>query len=228
MKAVLFDLDDTLYPEIDFVRSGFRAVARYLTSRYNLDEDSLYRQMLVLLQEEGRGKVFNRLLDSLDLCTEERVKLLVYLYRAHIPTIRLYEDVLPILEHLRSRQIRLGIVTDGMASVQRRKITALGLNELFDALICTDELGQEFWKPSPIPFKVALALLGMCPSESVYVGNDPAKDFGGPNEIGMVTIRVDRCYQGEVLQNSGGTPSCAKWIVGGLKDILPFIRVKGA
>jgi putative hydrolase of the HAD superfamily len=115
-----------------------------------------------------------------------------------------------------------------MASVQRRKITALGLNELFDALICTDELGQEFWKPSPIPFKVALALLGMCPSESVYVGNDPAKDFGGPNEIGMVTIRVDRCYQGEVLQNSGGTPSCAKWIVGGLKDILPFIRVKGA
>lgn len=225
MKAVLFDLDNTLYPEIEFVKSGFRTLARYLSSRYHFNGDSLFTQMLDILQRDGRGKVFDSLLHNLGLYTEEKVKLLVYLYRSHCPTIHLYEDALATLQHLRRCGMRLGIVTDGMASVQRNKIAALGLESLFDVIICTDELGRECWKPSTIPYKIALDLLQVSSSEAVYVSDDPSKDFLGPNSIGMPTIQVKR----QIQQNMTDViPESArpKFVVKGLEEILPIIGGK--
>lgn len=226
MKAVLFDLDNTLYPEIEFVRSGFRTVARYLSSRYNFNEDFLFTQMLDILQRDGRGKVFDSLLQNLGLYMEEGVKLLVYLYRSHRPVIYLYEDVLPTLEHLRRCDIRLGIVTDWMASVQRNKITALGLESLFHVIVCTDELGQDCGKPSTIPYKVALELLQVSSSEAAYVGDDPSKDFLGPNSIGMLTIHVKRQVPQSMI-NVIPEPARAKFVVSGLEEILPIILQRG-
>ena len=151
MKAVLFDLDNTLYPEIEFVKSGFRTVARYLSSRFDMNEDSLFTQMLDILERDGRGKVFDNLLYELGLYQEERIKLLVYLYRSHKPSISPYRDCVLTFEHLKHWGMRLGILTDGMASVQRNKIAALGLEDVLDAIMCTDELGSEYWKPSVVP-----------------------------------------------------------------------------
>lgn len=226
MKAVLFDLDNTLYPEIEFVESGFGTVAHYLSSRYHFSEDSLFTQMLDIMQRDGRGKVFDSLLYNLGLYTEEKVKLLVYLYRSHRPTIHLFEDVLPTLEHLRNCSMRLGIVTDGVASVQRNKIAALGLENLFDAIVCTDELGGECWKPSTIPYKVALELLQVTPLEAIYVGNDPSKDFLGPNSIGMLTIQVKRQMQQNSMPDVVPEAAGARLVIQGLEDILSLIGGK--
>jgi len=222
--AVLFDLDDTLYPEIEFVKSGFRAAARYLSLRYHFSEDSLVKQMLDILRRDGRGKIFDTLLRYLGLYTEEKVRLLVYLYRSHRPTIHLYEDVLPTLECLRRYGTRLGIITDGMASVQRNKIAALGLNNLFDVIVCTDELGKECWKPSTIPYKIALELLEAPPSEAVYVGDDPSKDFLAPNSMGMLTIQVNRQTYQNLKQESIPEVAAAGFVIKRLKQILPIIR----
>lgn len=147
MRAVLFDLDDTLYPEREFVESGFRVVARFLGSRFDLNESVLVRRMWGLLETRGRGRIFDALLGELNLYTEERLNTLVHLYRSHRPAIRLDESVRKTLRTLRDRGMRLGIVTDGMASVQRKKIASLEVEGLFDALVCTDELGREHWKP---------------------------------------------------------------------------------
>ena len=220
MKAVLFDLDNTLYPEFNFVKSGFKTVADYLGSTYNLDADSLFRQMLDILQREGRGKVFDSLLYDLDLYTQEKVKLLVYLYRTHRPDIYLYDDVLPTLDHLRCHGMHLGLVTDGMASVQRNKIAALSLERLFDVIMCTDELGRECWKPSTTPYKIALNLLQVSSSEACYVGDDPAKDFLGPNSIGMLTVQVNRQTQPNVMPDTLSETAKARFAVKGLEEIL--------
>ena len=223
-KAVLFDLDNTLYPEIEFVRSGFRAVAQYLGSRYNLSENLLVKYMLDVLRRDGRGKIFDTLLHHLGLYSEEKVKLLVYLYRSHWATIHLYEDVLPTLECLRCYGTRLGIITDGMASVQRNKIAALGLNNLFDVIVCTDELGKDCWKPSTIPYKIALELLEVRPSEGVYVGDDPSKDFLAPNSMGMLAIQVNRQTYQNLKHESIPELAAARFVIKGLKQILPIIR----
>ena len=221
--AVLFDLDDTLYPEIEFVKSGFRAAARYLSLRYHFSEDSLVKQMLDILRRDGRGKIFDTLLRYLGLYTEEKVRLLVYLYRSHRPTIHLYKDVLPTLECLRRYGTRLGIITDGMASVQKNKIAALGLNNLFGVIVYTDELGKNCWKPSAIPYKIALELLEARPSEAVYVGDSPSKDFLAPNSMGMLTIQVNRQMCQNLKEESIPKAAAARFVIKSLKQLLPII-----
>lgn len=223
MKAVLFDLDNTLYPEIDFVKSGFRTAARYLHSRYEFNEDTLITEMIDIMQRDGRGKIFNRLLQDNGLYTKERVSLLVYLYRTHRPNIRLYPDALQTLKLLKRHKMLLGMVTDGMASIQRKKIAALGLESLFDVIICSDELGRECWKPSPVPYTVALELLGVSPSEASYVGDDPLKDFLAPKSMGMLTIMVKRRGKRTAISSNTPVPEGFSYTVKRLEEIIPII-----
>ncbi len=226
LRAVLFDLDDTLYPEIEFVMSGFRSVARHLSSRYQLDEKVLLTRMSETLEKKGRGKIFDILLKDLDMYAYEKVRLLVYLYRSHSPTIHLYGDTLPTINRLREKGLLLGIITDGLASVQRSKVEALGLRDLFDVVIYTDEVGREYWKPSVVPYQVALDLLEVESSEAVYVGNDLAKDFTGANRLGMLTIHVNRSTQQACVRAGGVEPSAPDFTVNKLKEILRIVEEK--
>jgi putative hydrolase of the HAD superfamily len=221
---VIFDLDDTLYPEIEFVKSGFRAVAHYLSLRYCLDADALFTKMLGLLRREGRGKIFDILLQELGMRGEEMVRLLVFLYRSHSPTIQLYPDAHPTLSLLRERDLRLGIITDGLASVQRKKVQALNLVEMFDLVIYTDEVGRAYWKPSPVPYQVALNLLAIEPQEAVYIGNDLAKDFLGANKLGVCTVQIERSMQKSCVQTHSTDLSMPKAIVNSLDVVFPFIK----
>ncbi len=192
MRAVLFDLDDTLYPEIDFVRGGFRAAATYLARRTGVRTEALTREMMRALERDGRGHVFDSVLDAHGLRTSVAVQSMLVLYRSHRARLQAYPDVAPTLRALRHKGFSLGIVTDGLASVQRRKVAALKLDRAMDVVVCTDELTGRPVKPSPVAFQVALDLLGADAEASAYVGNDPGKDFGGPKHLGMTTVRVRR------------------------------------
>lgn len=190
MKAFLFDLDDTLYPEIDFVKSGFKAVAAFLKNYTDVTEKELFEKQLFYLYQNGRGKIFNCLLKEYGL-NEQIVPFLVYIYRCHKPNIKLYQGVFGVLKKLKEMNYFTGIITDGMASIQRRKIEALNLINHVDIIICTDELGRDYWKPSTIPFKLALELLNATANNSYYIGNDITKDFIGAKQIGMQTIQIN-------------------------------------
>jgi putative hydrolase of the HAD superfamily len=223
MRAVLFDLDDTLYPELEFVESGFHAVANYLGSRFNLDENSLLTRIKEIFHRDGRGKIFDTLLRDFGMDREEEIRLLVYIYRSHKPTLHAFADSLPLIYRLKENGNRLGIITDGMASVQRRKISALGFSELFDAIVCTDEIGREYWKPSVIPYKVALNLLRVEPSEATYVGNDLSKDFQGANSLGMQTIQLERSSPRECRRTNSADCSKSVFVVNTLDEIWSIV-----
>lgn len=191
IEAVLFDLDDTLYPEGAFVDSGFRAVAGYLAERFGVAADDAVRRLHARLERDGRGRLFDDLLADLGLdAGEEPVRTLVYLYRSHRPRLELPEESHRVLAELRSRGHRLAVVTDGMGAVQRRKMAALGIEPLVDVALCSDELGSDAWKPHSLPYRVTLELLGVVPRAAAYVGDDPAKDFRWPNVAGMVSVQV--------------------------------------
>jgi putative hydrolase of the HAD superfamily len=222
MKAVIFDIDDTLYPEIEFVKSGFTAVTYHLANKYNQDPDLLLSRMMNILEISGRGKIFDTILRDLGVFSEDNVKLLLYLYRAHQPKISLYEDVLPAIDQLRAEGFCLGIVTDGMGSVQRNKIRALELDNLFDIIVCTDEIGPEDWKPSKTPFNIVLELLDTPAQEAAYVGNDSSKDFIGPNELEMMTIQIVR-EEGMHLSGRNINQKNADVVVSSLIDLMPVL-----
>lgn len=192
LQAVLFDLDNTLYPEEEFVTGGFRAVAEFLAKYKNGDADTLQKRMLHLLHAQGRRRVFNTLLAELNLDSPVWLRTLVLLYRSHRPAVQLFPGVEVALAGLKARGLRLGLVTDGAASVQRRKIAALDLDRHMDVIVCTDELGAGCAKPSTVPFEVALTLLGVASNQAAYLADDTSKDFAGPNRLGIQSVQVGR------------------------------------
>lgn len=192
IKAILFDLDDTLYNERAFVLSGFKAVAKYLSEKYGIDPDSIYNLLVESIEHYGRGKNFDIVLKKLNLYDKMLVMKLVEIYRTHTPDISLYPDAREILHKLRELSYKLGIITDGDVKAQMNKINALGLRNFFDCIIVTDKYGIDKRKPNPYPYKLALNLLGVSGKEAVYMGDNPYKDFIGAKKLGMLTIRVLR------------------------------------
>lgn len=191
-KAVIFDLDDTLYPEIDYVISGFRVVSSEISKHYNLDATMVLHKMVDLFKLD-RKNVFNRLLDSLNVqYSDDYIMYLVDEYRNHIPEIRLYEDADYIIKYLYSKKIKLGIITDGYKIAQRNKIKALNIEKYFDCIIITDEWGKEYWKPHRRSYDVAKDILEVEYKEMVYVGDNIIKDFVTPNILGMTTVLISR------------------------------------
>ncbi|HEX9821813.1 MAG TPA: HAD family hydrolase [Methylomirabilota bacterium] len=190
IRAVLFDLDDTLYREDDFACSGFGAVAQELESRGVGRAAALHGMLASIHVTEGREHVLDKLAARLNF-PGDWVPGLVERYRAHVPTITLAPDAVRALARLRGRY-RLGCVTNGWAAVQRRKIAALGLGTLLDAIVVADDHGRRHWKPSPLPFLHCCRLLGVSPAESVHVGDDPERDVRGARNAGIASVRVRR------------------------------------
>lgn len=187
IQALVFDLDDTLFPERDFVLGGFRAAARWAAGRYGASEEASYEALRGWFEGGVRGDTFDRWRLAFDLPTEA-VAGAVEAYRAHTPSITLFEDARDLLPALRGRGYRLGIVTDGYATVQRRKLRALGIEDLVDAVVVTDELGRDFWKPHPRAFHAVCDAMGVLPDTSVYIADNCSKDFIGARKAGLATI----------------------------------------
>ena len=188
-KAVIFDLDDTLFPERDYVVSGMGAVAQSLHERLGRNPRRTLEELCRLFDDGARGNTFDRWLLERELAPEDWVPLMVDAYRRHCPQIAPYPEVPELLGRLRRRH-RLGLVSDGYLEVQKRKLEALGLARFFDAVVFSDSLGRDAWKPDPRPFEAVLKGLRVEASEAVYVGDNPAKDIRGARGLGMVTIRV--------------------------------------
>ena len=174
--VVVFDLDDTLYKEVDYQRSGFAAVCRLIS---DLDGTSVDTDVAGLLKA-GESDVLAEIckLAGLPATTKES---LLWAYRLHEPDIQLSADVNQTIQQLES-YCRLAILTDGRSISQRLKLKALGLGHL--PAYISEEFGAD--KLSPVRFQ--RIMLEMSANRYVYVGDNPAKDFLIPNQLGWLTI----------------------------------------
>ena len=192
-RAVVLDLDDTLYPEAAFVRSGFRAVAAWASERTGVPAEEAEAELVSLFEGGVRGDTFDRWLAARGLGERVRVGDLVAAYRAHAPDIAPDPEAAPLLRGLRADGAALAMLSDGDPGVQGRKLDALGLRDAFDAVVVTGELGPGAGKPSPRGYVEVLRRLGgVPPAEAVYVSDNPAKDFLGSRRAGMRSLRVRR------------------------------------
>ncbi|UCC28699.1 MAG: HAD family hydrolase [Phycisphaerales bacterium] len=191
IKAVIFDLDDTLYPERAYAFSGFGAVATAFKDLLG-DPAETTKQMERLFDSKHRRRVFNELLDRRGLPGDQQlIDRMIDTYRTHRPTITLHPDADRILTHLQGRY-ELGLISDGPSISQWAKIDALGLRSRLDEIIITSDLDPDYAKPHPAAFEQMAKRLDVEARQCVYVADNPAKDFIAPNALGWTTIQITR------------------------------------
>ncbi len=150
IRTLVFDLDDTLFPERAFVFSGFEAVDGWL--RKEMTIHGFLQQASAEFNAGARGDIFNLALRHLGAEDDPVViRQMVEIYRAHRPRIALFADAAWALTHF-GRRMELALLTDGYLAVQQRKVAALGIAERFAAIVYSDELGRNAWKPSQVPY----------------------------------------------------------------------------
>ncbi|MDP9314587.1 MAG: HAD family hydrolase [Chloroflexota bacterium] len=224
-QAIVFDLDDTLYPECDYVLSGFKAVAAWAEVNLDIAAEQGFAQLQALFDQGVRGDTFNRWLDMHRLNSTTLIARLIKVYREHTPTITCFPEIQDMLAELH-RSCKLGLVSDGYLDVQQRKFTALDVAHHFDAVVFSDQWGREFWKPHTRPFETVLSKLGVEGDDAVYVADNPSKDFLGARQLGMLTIWFKR-HGGEYVRLSPPTPDYAPDTTVSTLDDLRSIVTKG-
>lgn len=184
-RAVLFDLDDTLYPLRHFVLSGFRAVAADLEREMGINRRDVI-EVLVGAAGANRGREL-QILASAFGWSPSIVHDLVHRIRTHTPDIQLPHESARALALLRPHW-RLGIVTNGLPAVQKRKVEVLGLVDAVDTIIYAADHGTGRGKPERAPFMAAGRELGIAAARTVFVGDDERCDVFGAARAGMRTV----------------------------------------
>lgn len=192
IKAVVFDLDDTLISEYDYIKSGFTHISRLLEPTFDRSSHQLYAELLLLYRNSPKN-VFNRLYDLFNIdCDQDTILTLVNEFRHHDPVITMFPDVLPLLTYLKDQNIATGIITDGYLISQQKKLDTIKAAEHFNQIIMTDELGRAFWKPHPLSFEIMKERMDIEFEEILYIGDNPNKDFYIGSIHPITTVRIHR------------------------------------
>lgn len=211
----VFDLDDTLYLERNFVRSGFQAVGRWIQSRFGVDD--FFGRAWQIFEKGGRHNIFDLVISELDLRRDGLIRELIAVYRDHPPEISLEPDAALFLESHDPNA--MAIITDGPSNVQWSKIRTLRLERHVSRIIATDDWGKDFWKPHVRSF-VEISK-GRDPNRCAYIADNPSKDFRAPEQLGWApSIRIRRPKS---LHYDKITPSgCME--ISSLSEIAPLVN----
>jgi putative hydrolase of the HAD superfamily len=192
VDAIILDIDDTLYLERDYVRSGFDAVGRW--ARQELGASDFAAKAWAAFEAGARGKIFNEILIACGRRPDDAtVSAMVSCYRTHSPAITLASDARRALDRWYGA-VSLAAVTDGPLPSQQAKVRALALGRWVSLVVFTSALGHGMGKPHPAAFELVQDRLGARNARCVYVADNPAKDFIAPKQLGWQTVRVRRPF----------------------------------
>ena len=222
IRTVVFDMDDTLYDEVDYCRSGFKACGDWLCGQFGADAEAMYAAMWGEFESGDRRRVFNAALDKgKNEYDNELIGEMVRVYREHEPTIELPIESREVLEELAGKY-NMALLTDGFLPAQRLKVEALGIEGYFQCIVYTEELGREFWKPSPVGFEKIMSHFGAKADECVYIADNAKKDFIGPNALGFKTIQLKRANKVHLAEPEGENARPGL-VIESIKDVLGLV-----
>lgn len=174
---IVFDLDDTLFAEIDYQKSGYEyiklSLAEQFNTKINIDIDKIIRKK----NYDFLGLMCKKV--GIPFSVKNS---LLWHYRLHDPNINLRNDIKNLIRELKSKKVQIAIITDGRSLTQRIKINKLKLDSI--PLFISEE--YESSKPDPLRYKI---IMKKWPGKKyVYIGDNPSKDFHSPMELGWYCI----------------------------------------
>ena len=177
--VVVFDLDDTLYNEMEYLQSAYKAIAQRIDKQ---NWQSLYARMFSLFR--SKQDVF----DYVSKQYNETKNQLLKEYRNHEPTITLFEGALGLFKAIKINNGKIGVITDGRSTTQRAKLRALGIIDLVDKIVISEEVGSE--KPNEKNYQIIEDTFADC--NYMYISDNLRKDFIAPKKFGWKTVgRID-------------------------------------
>ena len=191
LKAILFDLDNTLLDFLYFKIETAKAAAKAMVKHgLPVDEQKAYGLIFSVYEEKGieYQKTFYEVVKpfGLEVNTAEKIQqagITAYLKRK-FEVLRPYPMVKPTLDTLRKRH-KLAIVTDAPRNKAWQRLVITGLEDEFDIVVTHDDTKR--LKPHPSPFQLATEKLGVLPSGCLFVGDNAERDIAGAKEVGMLT-----------------------------------------
>lgn len=199
LRAIFFDIDDTLYSTSEFAELARRnAIESMRAHGFKMATEDAMRELHEVIQEFSSNYEhhFDKLLLRVPRHYWEHVNRSVLIaagivgyHETKSRELRAYEDALDVLSMIREQtQVKLGVISDGLALKQAEKLVRLDLVKWMDAhaIFISEEIGIS--KPNPKLFLRACTALGVRPSECIYVGDRPRMDIDPCNRIGMITV----------------------------------------
>lgn len=188
---MIFDLDNVLFNEQDYIKAAYRNIASFLSKRYHIKEEQVYQKLLSDLQKKSsmHPHLFDDLLTDLGL-DQAMLPTILKIYANTTIDLELYPGVENLLNTLKKREIRLGLVTNGNVETQRNKVHLLRLEKYFDTIKYAREIGKGNEKPNPEVYRITLKTLSSKPEETICIGDNPYTDFRGAKKLGIRTIRL--------------------------------------
>lgn len=186
--CAVFDIDDTLYLERDYVRSGFESTGIWAAKWLGCEDfaERCWKHFM----DGHRGSIFDKVVQELQGCPNpELISTLVEIYRTHLPAISLAEDAAEALQSI-SLIAPIAVISDGPITSQSQKANALELGRFAFPVLLTGIFGRQFHKPHPRSFQYVQQTHSA--RAYFYIADNPHKDFTAPKELGWVTVRVRR------------------------------------
>ncbi|MBN2067728.1 MAG: HAD-IA family hydrolase [Candidatus Diapherotrites archaeon] len=220
VKAVLFDLDNTL---VDFMqmkkRSSEAAIRAMVDAGLEMDEKRALSMLFQMYEEHGieDQKIFEKFLKKAIGRMDYRILANgVAAYRrvksGHLVP---YPHVRDTLIKLKGRGMLLGIVSDAPRMQAWLRLAEMSLTEFFDVVVALEDTGQA--KPSKLPFNQAIESLRLKPEEILFVGDNPERDIKGAKGVGMLTALAayGQIFRGEAK---------ADHILKDIKDLVKIVK----
>lgn len=220
VKAVIFDLDNTLLDFKKMKEQGVRAaIGAMIEAGLDYDEDKAYEEIFEIYHEKGweYRLIFDDFLNNTigKIDNKYLAAAIVAYRRAKEATLLVYPNVRRTLIHLVKHGIKIAVVSDAPSREAWMRIYYLNLHHVFDLVLTFDD--SKVHKPSPIPFKMALEKLQIKPEEALMIGDWPERDVVGASQVGMKTIFA-RYGDTVSVENSG-----ADWEVDDIYEIVNIV-----
>lgn len=224
-KAILFDLDDTLWPIAPVILQAEEKLHQWLqdnapgvSDRFSIDNLRHKRLALLASQPEfhldlgalrraGLLSAFEEAGEDIDKVEQA----MIHFFAARNAVVP-YDDVVPGLLRLKGRAL-LGSISNGNADLQ-----AIGLSHHFKVSVAAHQLGCA--KPDAAIFHAACEELGVEPAEAVYVGDDVLLDIKGAQQAGLRAVWLNR-HGSTVHLEHGVVPDA---IVSNFDELLDWLK----